>query len=669
MASTRIRAGRLGSASTTSSGWRFCAGLRGPSTGAQFGTYSQIQTRAVVNVPLVEEHLFSRVSFFRETRDGYQKNNYTSVRSRDAQDADDTSVRAQLRFVPSEDVDFILRGTYTHLGGNGSGAKLIGDFPEEADTGPFGVQDIYRVCGKTSFSPCNNENPSDPRRVYLNDFPDQDLDSYAASGTLTWDLFDLPWLGDAQLTAIGSWQRADGSFFLDADYSESFLVNAFTDFPKTRQYTAELRLASASEGPLEWLGGFYYLNETDQTNIDARSGLADLLLPGPTIEISAIQDSTLDTQSYAVFGNASYRLGEDTETVWDDLRLIGGLRYTYDKKEATRDAPLARLFVPDDPSFPGQEICTALDEVCPVDVEDSDSWGELSGEAGIEWAWSLDSMAYLKVARGYKAGTIELGPPPNTPPGPLIGDDVTADNPDPEKLWAYEIGSKNRFLEERLQANFTAFYYDYDDLQITQLIDDQEITENAAKATVWGAEAEFVALPMEGLLLTANFSYLSAELDEFISNDAANPVSLDPTEPNYDPSAFDCGRRDPCLDFGGNTMIRAPEYSMTLAAQYTLELGRWGTLTPRAQFYASDDVWYRPYNEPSTDKTGNYTKTDVRLTWVSEEGHFSVEGFVDNLFDEDVPQSVFVGSSLLGFPVQGVYDPPRTTGVRIGFRW
>ena len=53
-----------------------------------------------------------------------------------------------------------------------------------------------------------------------------------------------------------------------------------------------------------------------------------------------------------------------------------------------------------------------------------------------------------------------------------------------------------------------------------------------------------------------------------------------------------------CLltDYSGNELARAPKLSYTLGAEYDIYLGRFGTLTPRVQYYWQDDTWFRPFN-------------------------------------------------------------------------
>ena len=105
---------------------------------------------------------------------------------------------------------------------------------------------------------------------------------------------------------------------------------------------------------------------------------------------------------------------------------------------------------------------------------------------------------------------------------------------------------------------------------------------------------------------------------------------------------------------------------MTLAAEYTVYLGKYGSLTPRVQYYWNDDTYYRAFNEPE-DLQEAYHLTDLKLTWRSPEEVWSVEGFVTNLEDDPIYQNVLVGPSSLDNPFNAWYGPPRLWGLRVSF--
>ena len=118
-------------------------------------------------------------------------------------------------------------------------------------------------------------------------------------------------------------------------------------------------------------------------------------------------------------------------------------------------------------------------------------------------------------------------------------------------------------------------------------------------------------------------------------------------------------------DFSGNRMIRAPEHTATLAAEYTWDLGDRGTIIPRIQYFVSDEIFFNASNRLE-DTEPAYGTLQLRGRWESADDNLFIEGFVENVTDEDVRSTRAVGSGLLGRPVTVAYEPPRTWGVRIG---
>ena len=77
-----------------------------------------------------------------------------------------------------------------------------------------------------------------------------------------------------------------------------------------------------------------------------------------------------------------------------------------------------------------------------------------------------------------------------------------------------------------------------------------------------------------------------------------------------------------------------------------------------------------PYGIPVNDDFQDpYQIWDFRLTWTSDDGHFSIVGFVNNLADKDVIQSQVTGSNQIGSPIQVRFDRPRTAGIRLAMQF
>ncbi|HEX5775355.1 MAG TPA: TonB-dependent receptor, partial [Caulobacteraceae bacterium] len=193
--------------------------------------------------------------------------------------------------------------------------------------------------------------------------------------------------------------------------------------------------------------------------------------------------------SYAVFGEAYYEIA-------DNLKVTAGLRWTVDKKEAPR-VPTWILA--------GSSVGYPVAEV--IEQE----WREPTGRLTVDWKPDLgftdETMVYGSYAHGYKAGGAN-------PPGYIrvfyglpqdaMGDSIeSATRPrtfDPEFVDAFELGSKNTLADGRVTMNLAAFYYDYKDYQISEIVDRSAFNRNF-DATVWGIELEADWRPFENLRL------------------------------------------------------------------------------------------------------------------------------------------------------------------------
>ena len=94
-----------------------------------------------------------------------------------------------------------------------------------------------------------------------------------------------------------------------------------------------------------------------------------------------------------------------------------------------------------------------------------------------------------------------------------------ADAFEPEFVDAFEIGSKNRFLDGTLQLNLTGFYYKYKGLQLSRIVNRTSVNDNV-DANIWGVEVEGVVRPIPPLAVNLGFSYLNTEVasDKYLAN-------------------------------------------------------------------------------------------------------------------------------------------------------
>ncbi len=199
--------------------------------------------------------------------------------------------------------------------------------------------------------------------------------------------------------------------------------------------------------------------------------------------------------SYAVFGEAYYQ-------VTDTLKLTAGVRWTVDKKEAPRIPTW--ILASNSVGYPVAEV---------IEQE----WREPTGRLTLDWKPDLsftdDTMIYASLAHGYKAGGAN-------PPGFVrifYSDFTTALNSsaesetrpktfDAEFVDAFELGTKNTLADGRVTLNLAAFYYDYQDYQVSEIVDRSAFNRNF-DATVWGVELESSWRPRENLRFGLKLGY------------------------------------------------------------------------------------------------------------------------------------------------------------------
>jgi len=199
--------------------------------------------------------------------------------------------------------------------------------------------------------------------------------------------------------------------------------------------------------------------------------------------------------SYALFGEGNYKLS-------DELTLIGGLRWTLDKKHFTL--------------IPSQLLTSGFGYPHTGVVDQN--WGKFTGRFVANWTPKLDftdqTLVYGSYARGYKAGGAN-------PPGPVLisfgeGDQANPIHPltfQPEYVHAFEVGTKNSLFDGALTFNTSAFYYAYKGYQISEIVDRTSINLNF-DAHIHGIEVESVWEPIPGLRFNASGGWEHTRLDD-----------------------------------------------------------------------------------------------------------------------------------------------------------
>ncbi|HEY0104897.1 MAG TPA: TonB-dependent receptor, partial [Rhizomicrobium sp.] len=317
----------------------------------------------------------------------------------------------------------------------------------------------------------------------------------------------------------------------------------------TTQKSGELRLATHFDGPLNGIVGVYYLNtkslgdyfvgsntlDYGQTLFGGIGGASPLLgglCISPTQANGCIYGSPFyDNQSARVSLESKSVYGEVYYDILPDLKLTGGLRYTEDLKESAD-----RITIFDGPEPIGTTDTNAgLNQLAMLHLHDFDptngtppfdtfentkvKFSKLTGRAVLTWTpkvdWSDQTMFYASYSKGYKAGGSNPGVQGGNPAVPAFYQ--------PEGIDAYEIGTKNTFMDGMFQANLSAWYYNYSGYQVSEVLSNTSVNSNT-NAFLNGIEGEFVWLPQDNLQFSLNMDWMETKVGKGYEIDPRNPT-------------------------------------------------------------------------------------------------------------------------------------------------
>jgi iron complex outermembrane receptor protein len=358
------------------------------------------------------------------------------------------------------------------------------------------------------------------------------------------------------------------------------------------QITNELRLANAPGGTWQWLAGLYHYRMTNA---------GDFIVGG--FPLTSISRNRL--QGWAAFGEATRSLSPRT-------RVTLGGRASFDRREGEGTTPFGQRFDAD---------------------EDYD---RVDWKVGLEYDARDASMLYATVQTGYQPGT--YNPFPATP--------AQSNLVQPAKLTAYTVGAKNRLLDDRLQANVEAFYYDYDDLFVQSFNLNTALltTFNAEKVEIYGSQLDLLFQPVVQGRLNLSVGYLRARFDEFVV-----------------PPQIDIGT--PVRDFAGYQLQYSPEWTVSLGYQHDFSLGA-GYLRARADTRYEASFWGTFTHARATGQPA-YFKSDASLTYFAADDRWSAGLWIRNIENEAVLAATTTGQ--FGPYANAFLEPPRTYGARFTF--
>jgi iron complex outermembrane receptor protein len=618
---------------------------------ASYGNYNAYNLQGAVNIPFGPDGAL-RISGIRSKHDGYLSDGTS--------DEDLTAFRIQLLGKLTDRLTVRIAADGSWVRGMGTGSSYAYGYRYNAatktyvttpsglsvDTGLFDpVAQAYRT---TRFIGLTGRNaaPLDRAPYLHNDF-------FGANAEITWKS------PVGTLTVIPA--------FRSGKLDEIFTIPSFEAYlqEKDSQYSLEARLSGDRVGGIfdYTIGGFFF-DETVKGNYTFNQQA-----------LSPFQLFTSKTKSAAAFGRLTAHLT-------DRFRVVGGIRYTDERKRFDGTADLIQIVcttrVNNVPSCPTAPLIPTVDDASQVGFAIPPAGGgtipligtgaivqrvlttvntplntdKVNWRAAAEYDLGPRSLLYASYENGFRSGGFSLSP----------GHETYR----PEYITAYTIGLKNRFFDNRLQLNIEAFYWKFRDQQVTHAgIDSRGLqgnfTENVGRSTNKGFEIESQFLLTQDTLLSANVQYLDAKYDSFVFT---VPVGNAPPYTGCAATLNTAGTLY-SVDCSGKPAYQSPRWTLNLGAQQTIRLGETRIVGRVDTQYKSTRVVgfdYLPFQY-----VGPTWTTNAQISITPGRSRFTIAAYIQNIENNRIP----VGSNNFGLAGVFTYNvtPPRTYGVRVSAKF
>jgi iron complex outermembrane recepter protein len=597
------------------------------------GNYAAAVADGAINVPLGDTWA---------ARGAFQIVTHRPYLSDHSDDAHQKGGRVQALWQPSERLSVLLQADFTHFGGHGGGASAaripgivnatawtgVGD--PRANAAYLALANAAGLCTPNSQLPPGVTTAPPPlglapppacapgSTLLVSPFLQaafQDNDIWGTHAELTEDL------EFATLTVIPAYRSVHIDYWTN-------LGQAIHNTEPSNEETLEVRLGHVADR-LKWVLGGYYYRENQAAASNAANGLL-------------VNNSTLER----VRSRSSAGFGEATVSITDSARIIGGLRFTHDSRYvagATYD--LYADLACSDPTVPAcfSEAFSGIR-----------TFNQVTWKGGFEHDLAPDKMLYATASTGFKAGG--------------INDSAGTEEYKPEKILAFEFGSHNTFLHQRLQLNAEAFYWKYQNQQNPHVVIDALGNpafniENAGKARLYGLDLDLAAKPTAADSVRASVEYLDSRYQEFTfqTPSFAAPVHGVSTGCQVAP-----GPINTTVDCAGYQLLAAPLWSGSAALEHRFGFRDGSGILAHIDSQFASPRWVSLQLLPQA-RVPSYIVETITLGYEPADDKWSLTAFCRNLTNRAVYTTGTQDGFVAGWLASSV-NPPRTYGLRGSFK-
>jgi iron complex outermembrane recepter protein len=576
---------------------------------ADMGNFNLHSVQGMANIPLTDT-FYARLAFNSVRQDGF----YADGTGDQHSDAG----RLSLRYVPTSDLTATLVLDIDRDGGFGNGAALLNS-------------NGHGFVGNAPWAGVNFQSPVfDSYWTDNHAAPRSDFDRPFENNTFWGGTLDVEWQ-----TPLGTLTLLPAHRVSQISYLSDLPTFYTSEDSLSHQDSFEARLASTDENAFRYLFGAFYLNDdlTGHSDVEQPPNMTNSFLDMGTRTVAAFSRLTYAFTNALRF-SVSGRFNQDHKTTDDNRSTLDDFPFTttpvYPLTYATGSGPFA--------------------------VDAHQTWNSGTWKTALDYDLTPDTLLYANIGTGFKAGGFFFGPP---------GRDSFA----PEKVTAYTIGEKSRFLDNTLQLNAEAYYLNYKDQQIAHFAvvpgyGNVNVVDNVGSAKIKGLDldAKYLITKYTSVNLTGAFEHAVYDSFNYISATNVTGQVGCPVTPSGTQFNVNCSGKD---------MPQAPGVVVQGGLDHTIPLPTGGSLMLSGDFRHEEGHQTSTSFDPQA-VIPSYTRGDVSMSYDSAKGDWGLQAYVDNVANSTTIESIIPGRSYnvdTGGLISAILLPPRTYGVRFRYKY
>ncbi len=458
------------------------------------------------------------------------------------------------------------------------------------------------------------------------------------------------------LTSVTGYYKADMETIHAASTTGTVQVIIQDNDFSNRQFTQEMRLESAFDGPLNFMVGGFYLQARQMNHVRVRANQTLGILP----PVVLAAQHYVDIDSYAGFGQL-------TLTPTETLEISAGARWTSEERDHIQYNTAT-----------GAPVLTTL-------IDPHIESANLSPELTVAYRPNPDLTLFGSYKWGFKSGSFNSATFINATTRSAFND---------EKVQGAEFGVKSRLLDGALTLNLAAYRYKYKDLQVGAL-ELQQLpggggityalrTINAASAKVQGVELEARYAPpqVEGLSINLAANYNHARYGAFPNAPCGNGQTAAQGCNNL---FSDVLQRFTAQDLSGRRLVRAPDWTASAGVDYETPVGRDMTLLLGANVLYSGKYSTTLVDLPGFEQ-GAFAKLAANIALRGPDDRWEIALIGNNLtnkytsslcFNSNLQNATVLGGQISGGTTSGpagqdesacAVDRGRSVNLRLSFK-